>query len=215
MRQLLFSSRKSPAGFTLIELLVSLLMVSVTMTALLSFFSYQTTAMRMENARRAAQMSARASMNFIVRQLENIGRNPNPIFTDAAPAIQDAQANSLHYLTNLSTDWTDVDTTDAWEDVIFEYDAGAQAVVFDDGGTVYSLTDDGASQKSYVPTGGFVFTYFDEDDNVVAPGGGAAARASIRRINVSLIVRGVVPYGYDEPEIMLSQDIYLRNVAGI
>ena len=80
-------SRKSGAGFTLIELLVSLLMVSVTMTALLSFFSYQTTAIRLENARRAAQMSARASMNFIARQLENIGRNPNPIFTAAAPAF--------------------------------------------------------------------------------------------------------------------------------
>ena len=205
--------RKWQAGFTLIELLVSLLVVSVSMTALLSFFSYQTTALRVENARRAAQMSTRGAMNFIVRQLENVGRNPNPIFTSAAPAIQAAEADSLHYLTNLSTDWTDTDTTDTWEDVTFEYDTTSQTVVIDDGANAYALTDDGAVQKSYVPSGGFVFTYFDDDGNVIASGGGASDRASIRRINVLLTVNGVVPDGYDEPAVTLSQDVYLRNVS--
>jgi prepilin-type N-terminal cleavage/methylation domain-containing protein len=212
MQKTVFSSKPS-AGFTLIELLVSLLIVSVSMTALITFFSAQTTALRIENARRAAQMTARGAMNFIVRQLENVGRNPNPIFTSAAPAIQSAEANSLHYLTNLSTDWTNIDTADAWEDVTFEYDAATQTVVIDDGVNVYALTDDSATQKAYVPTGGLQFTYYDDDGNVVAPGGGAADRASIRRIKVSLTVNGVVPYGYNEPVVTLSQDVYLRNVS--
>lgn len=212
MRIPLFSS-KAQVGFTLIELLVSLLMVSIAMTTLLSFFFYQTTTLRVENARRAAQMTARGTMNFIVRQLENVGRNPKPIFTDAAPAIQSAEESSLHYLANMSTDWNDTDTADTWEDVTFEYDEASEAVVVDDGTDVFALTDDGATRRSYVPSGGFVFTYFDEDDNVVTPGGDATARASIRRIKVSLTVTGVVPDGYDEPVVMLSQDVYLRNVS--
>jgi prepilin-type N-terminal cleavage/methylation domain-containing protein len=211
MRAPLFS-RQSQAGFTLIELLVSLLVVSVTMTALLSFFSYQTTALRVENARRAAQMTARGAMNFIVRQLENVGRNPNPIFTTASPAIQEAEEDSLHYLTNLSTTWTDTDTSDTWENMTFSYDAASRAVVFNNGANTYALTDDGATQHSYVPTGGLVFTYYDDEGNEVAPGGNAAARASIRRIRVSLTVNGVAPGGYDDPVVVLSQDVDLRNV---
>lgn len=205
--------RRRQAGFTVIELLVSLLLLSVSMAALIMFFSAQTNAFRMENARRAAQMTARGAMTFIVRQLENVGRNPNPIFTTAAPAIQAAEASTLHYLANLSTDWDDTDTDDAWEDVMFTYDAALQAVVFDDGVNVYALTDDSATPKSYVPSGGLVFLYFDKDGNVVAPGGSAAARASIRRIKVSLTVNGVVPDGYGEPAVTLSQDVYLRNVS--
>jgi prepilin-type N-terminal cleavage/methylation domain-containing protein len=212
MRTIIFSG-KQQAGFTLIELLVSLLMVSVSMTALLSFFSYQTTALRAENARRAAQMTARGAMNFIVRQLENVGRNPNPIFTAAAPAIQTAEESSFHYLANLSTEWGDVDTDDAWEDVTFQYDEGSQTVVFNNGADTYALTDDSVNPKSYVPAGGLVFMYFDDDGNAVAPGGGAAERASIRRINVALTVNGVVPEGHEEPTVTLSQDVYLRNVS--
>lgn len=206
-------SSKHRRGFTLIELLIVVLVVSITLTAAISFFSHQARSMRIENAHRAAQMTARGALNFIVRQLEHVGRSPNLAFTAAAPAIQEAEAERLHYLTNLSEDWADTDTSDSWEDVTFEYDAGAGAVVFSDGGNTYALTDDTASPKSYVPANGLAFTYFDKDGNIVAPGGNAAARASIRRINVSITVRGVVPDGYPEPEVTLSQDVFLRNVS--
>jgi prepilin-type N-terminal cleavage/methylation domain-containing protein len=209
----LFSVRKSQNGFTLIELLVVLLMLSVTMTAVISFFSYQAQSMRIENAHRAAQMTARGALNFIVRHLEHIGRSPRLAFTSAAPAIQEAEANRLHYLANLSEDWDDTDIADDWEDMTFEYDAGTETIVLDDGVDAYALTDDTANPRSYIPAGGLAFTYFNKDGNVVAPGGGPTARASIRRINVSVTVRGVVPDGYTEPEVTLSQDVFLRNVS--
>jgi prepilin-type N-terminal cleavage/methylation domain-containing protein len=205
-------SWKHQTGFTLIELLVALLMSSVALTALVSFFEQQSNSLRIENARRTAQMTARGTMNFIARQLENVGRSPNQAFTTAAPAIQSAYEDSFHYLANLSTAWTDTDTTDSWENVMLEYDSSAQAIMFNDGTNTYPLTDDGESPKSYVPDGGLVFTYFDKDGNEVAPGGNAAARAKIRRINISVTVRGVVPDGYPEPEVTLSQDVFLRNV---
>lgn len=207
---------KRQQGFTLIELLVALLASSITLTALISFFQFQTINTRSENARRAAEITARGTLNFIVRNLEHIGRDPHlSLFTAAAPALQEAEDDRIHYLANLSTDWTDTNTTGTWEDVTFQYNASAKAVEVVRGGTTYPLTDDGANQKSYVPAGGLglAFTYFDKNGNVVAPGGNAAARASIRRLNVSITVRGVPPGGYPEPEVTLSQDVFLRNVS--
>jgi len=213
MRPLVFS-RKRQAGYTLTELLVALVVSSLTTTALLRFFSLQTTALREQNARRAAQVTARGALNFIARELEHVGRDPHrTLFTAANPALQVADADILHYRANLSTDWADTDDTDTWEDITFQYDAETGAVSITRGDTTYPLTDGGENQKSYVPDGGLVFTYYDKNGNVVAPGGNAAARASIRRIDITLTVRGVPPDGSPEPEVTLSQDVILRNVS--
>lgn len=78
------------------------------------------------------------------------------------------------------------------------------------------LTSIGNGRKSYIPAGGLVFTYFDANGNAVVAST-AAARASIRRITVTLTVRGIdpqLPFGHaDEPKVVLSQDIFLRNVS--
>ena len=202
---------KRQGGFTLVELLVAMLMGSITLTALTSFFSLQTTSMRVENARRASQMTARGALNFIVRNLEQVGRSPNLAFTTTNPAIQGAEADRLSYRANLSEEWGDTDLTDAWEDVTFDHSDDVIWVT-QGGGEPVALTDGGTNQRSYVPDGGLVFTYFDKNGTVVAPGGNATARASIRSINVSITVRGVSPDGHD-PEVTLSQDVFLRNVS--
>jgi prepilin-type N-terminal cleavage/methylation domain-containing protein len=205
--------QKQQAGFTLTELLVALVVSSLTTTALLTFFSVQTNALREQNARRAAQVTARGALNFMVRELEHIGRDPRrTLFTAADPALQQADEAALHYRANLSTDWADTDDTDAWEDVIFQYNADTRAVEVVRGDTTYPLTDGGENQKSYVSAGDLVFTYFKADGTVVPPGSGATDRAQIRRISVSITVRGVPPDGYPEPEVTLSQDVILRNV---
>ena len=206
--------QKQQAGFTLTELLVALVTSLMTTTALMTFFSLQTTSLRVQNARRAAQVTARGALNFIVRDLEHIGRDPHrTLFTAADPALQQANDATLHYRANLSTDWADTDDTDTWEDVIFQYNADTRAVEVIRGDTTNPLTDGGENQKSYVPASGLVFTYYDKDGNVVASGGNAAARASIRRINIFLRVHGVPPDGHPEPEVTLSQDVILRNVS--
>lgn len=206
--------QKQQAGFTLTELLVALVVSSLTTIALITFFRFQTVSQREQNARRAAQVTARGALNFIVRELEHVGRDPHrTLFTAADPALQQANDATLHYRANLSTDWADTDDTDTWEDVTFQYNADTRAVEVVQGGTTNPLTDGGANQKSYVPASGLVFTYFDKDGNGVAPGGNAAARASIRRINIFLRVRGVPPDGSPVPEVTLSQDVILRNVS--
>jgi prepilin-type N-terminal cleavage/methylation domain-containing protein len=205
--------QKHQEGFTLTELLVALVVSLLTTSALITFFSFQTTSLRVQNARRAAQVTVRGALNFMVRELEHIGRDPGlTLFTTANPALQAAAAHSLHYRANLSTDWADTDDTDTWEDITFQYDASTRAVEITRGDTTYALTDSGERQKSYVPSGGLVFTYFKTDGTAVPPGSGATDRAKIRRINVSITVRGVPPDGYPEPEVTLSQDVILRNV---
>jgi prepilin-type N-terminal cleavage/methylation domain-containing protein len=203
---------KHQAGFSLTELLVALVVSALTTTALLTFFSVQTTSLRVQNARRAAQVTARGALNFMVRELEHIGCDPHRTFTAANPALQQADDETLHYRANLSTDWADTDATDTWEDVTFQYNASTRAVEIVRGDVTYPLTDGGEDQKSYIPPDGLVFIYFDKTGDIVAPGGDAAARASIRRIDIALTVRGVPPDGYQEPEVMLSQDVILRNV---
>jgi hypothetical protein len=168
--------------------------------------------MRLENANRATQTTSRGALNFIVRNLEHVGRSPNLAFTSAAPALQVAEGDKITYLANLSEGWTDTDTGDAWENVTFQYNNDVIEVI-QGAGAPLPLTDAGANPRSYVPVGGLAFTYFDANGNIVAPGGNAAARASVRRINVSVAVRGVVPAGHPEPEVTLSQDVFLRNVS--
>jgi prepilin-type N-terminal cleavage/methylation domain-containing protein len=210
MRTSVFA-RECQRGFTLIELLVALVTTSLAMIGLISFFTVQAEHMRLENARRAAQVTARGALNFITRQLEHIGRSPNQSFTAANPAIQAALEDSLSYQANLSEEWSDTDLTDAWENVNFSYSDGV--IWVSQGGDAIPLTDGSENPKSLVPDGGLIFTYYDRNGNVVAAGGDAAARASIRRINVAITVQGVVPEEYPKPEVILSQDVFLRNVS--
>jgi prepilin-type N-terminal cleavage/methylation domain-containing protein len=202
---------KQHGGFTFIELMVALLLGSVVMTALFQVFSQQVATIRTENARRAAEMTARGVLNFVVRNLEQLGRNPQTtVFTAANPAIQEAEDSILHYRSDLSAAWNDTDTTDSWEDVTFQYNGSTQTAEVVQGGTTTALSESSATRKSYVNE--LTFTYFDNNGNVVAPGGGAAARASIRRIRVLISVHGVVPAGQSVPAVTLSQDVFLRNV---
>jgi hypothetical protein len=156
--------------------------------------------MRLENARRTAESVARGCLNFIARDLEVIGRDPHlSLFSSAAPAISAAEEDSLHYRANLSSDWADTDDSDDVEDVTFQYNWSAQVIEVIRGGTTYSLSESSGNRKTYVPSGGLTFTYYDRNGNVVAAGGNAAQRASIHRINVAIAVRGEAPPGMRNP----------------
>ncbi len=96
---------------------------------------------------------------------------------------------------------------------MFQYNPNAQVIEVVRGGTAYSLSEGSGNRKTYVPSGGLTFTYYDRNGNVVAAGGNATERASIRRVNVAISVRGEAPPGYDEPTITFSRDVYLRNVS--
>jgi hypothetical protein len=159
-------------------------------------------------------MVARNALNLIARQLGHAGRDPNlSLFSAAAPAIEVAQTDMIRYRTNLSKAESDNDTNDDWEDVTFQYSDGV-IWVSQGGGAAAALTDE-TGQRSYVPANGLTFTYFDGDGNVVTPGDSAVERASIRGVRVAISIVGGPDDGEpaDQPQITISQDVFLRNLS--
>ena len=122
-----------------------------------------------------------------------------------------ASATSIHYATNLSESLTDVDTLDEWEDVTFSL---ANGVVWVTRGVdaPLALTDASAAPSSHVPDDGLALEYFDGVGDPVVDLADDDALASIRRIRVSLTVRGGA-VGATGPSVTLSQDVFLRNAS--
>jgi prepilin-type N-terminal cleavage/methylation domain-containing protein len=213
------AGRARPRGFTLPEVLAAVLLTTIVMTAATKFFAFQLGSMRTERTRRAAQMTARTALNFVVRQLEHAGRDPQAVlFSNAGnatlpPAIVAAGGASIHYRANLSTSTTDNDTLDDWEDVTFDTNGGVLRVTEGTGAPI-PLTD-GSTRASHVADGGLVLRYFNGAGQQVTNLSTATARASVRRINVSLTVVGGPPEGVTArtPRVTLSQDVFLRNVS--
>lgn len=208
-RSVLCKQRRSVSrGFSLVELMAALLIGSVTMTALMTFFSVQTSNLRLENTRRETQTTARMALDFLVRHLSHIGRDPNGGLAGAnVEAIETATDASIHYYTNLSDNWADTDAADAWEDMTLTFSGGALSVNDVNGGGSLVLTG-----NPKVSITDLFFTYFDKDGNVLdTPVATTANRASIRRINVSLTVEGNVSGDDPTPSVTLSQDVFLRN----
>jgi hypothetical protein len=199
-------------------MLVAVFVALVVMGASSTFFAYQVHAMRTERDRRAAQMAARFALHFMVRQLEQVGRDPERVLfsslddTTLPPAIASADATHIHYRTNLSIDDDDVDTLDAWEDVTFAHGAGAIWVT-QGAGVPLALTDAGG-RASHVADGGLELRYFDGFGDPIPDLAGDDARASVRRIRVRLTVTGGSAEGADgAPVVTLSQDVFLRNAS--
>jgi hypothetical protein len=188
------------------------------MTAATKFFAYQVSAMRTERLRRGAQMTARTALNFITRQLELLGRDPQRVLFSSLdtpalpPAIATASWTEIHYRTNLSEDLDDTDTLDEWEDVTFSLDDN---IIWVTRGVTdpLPLTDGSAQAASHVPDDGFEFEYFDGLGNPILDLAANAARARVRRIRVSLTVMGSAPGDESGPSVTLSQDVFLRNVS--
>jgi prepilin-type N-terminal cleavage/methylation domain-containing protein len=206
-------------GFTVPEMLVAVLLGTVVMTAATKFFSFQLAGMRTERARRAAQMTARTALNFVVRQLEHAGRDPQAVLfsnagnTTLPPAIIAAGDGFIHYRANLSESTTDNDTLDDWEDVTFDTNGGVLRVTEATGAPI-PLTD-ASTRACHVADGGLVLRYFNGTGQQVTNLSGAPARASVRRINVSLTVVGGPPEDASarSPRVTVSQDVFLRNVS--
>jgi len=199
-------------------MVLALFIASILMTAATMFFTQQVHAMRTARVRRSAQMTARTALSFMVRQLELLGRDPQRVLFSSLdtpalpPAIAAADATSIHYRSNLSEDLDDTDIADDWEDVTLSLDENVLWVTrgADD---PLPLTD-GSKTASYVPDDGFEIEYFDGDGDSIPNLATAAARASVRRIRVTLTVTGgPVTEDNGVPSITMSQDVVLRNAS--
>jgi Tfp pilus assembly protein PilW len=211
--------RARQRGIAMPELLVAVFVGVVVMAAVVQFFSMQLRATRVETARVTAQVTARATLQLLARHLEHIGRDPqHTLFWNVddhtlAPAIVAASGDSLHYRTNLSASPSDTDTADGWENVTFSWSDGTIWAT-PAAGTPAPVTS-GEKTRSYVPPGGLSFEYWDGGGQTLTNLSTAAARASVRRIRVTVTVIGG-PEGApssNAPRATVSQDVYLRNLS--
>ena len=199
-------------------MLIAMVMSLIVMTAVTKFFTYQVSAMRTERVRRGAQMTARTALNFIVRHVELLGRDPQRVLFSSLdtpalpPAIATAGESEIHYRTNLSEDLGDTDALDEWEDVTFSVEDGIIWVTRGVAAPV-ALTDGSPSAASHVEDDGLALAYFDGDGDEILTTTAAADRARIRRIRVSLTVMGGAIGDDSGPSVTLSQDVFLRNVS--
>ncbi len=199
------------------EALVAIGLAMLMMTGVIRFFAFQLGAMRVEQARMAAQLAARGTLDFITRQLEHVGRDPQAVLfahlDDASlpPAIVEAGTSLLHYRTNLSADTDDNDTDDTWEDVTFDEASGVIRVA--QGADDPVPVTDGTARRSHVPPGGLRFGFFDATGAAVTNLDTAANRRRIRRITVTVTVVGGPAGGDGSAPVTLSRDVFLRNVS--
>jgi len=211
-------TRRRCRGAGMIEMLIAMVMSLIVMTAVTKFFTYQVTAMRTERVRRGAQMTARTALNFIVRHVELLGRDPQRVLFSSLdtpalpPAITTAGASEIHYRTNLSEDLGDTDALDEWEDVTVSVDDGVIWVTRGVTAPV-ALTDGSPSATSHVPDDGLALAYFDGDGDEILNTTADADRARIRRVRVSLTIMGGAAGDDSGPSVRLSQDVFLRNVS--
>ena len=115
---------KEHNGFTLIETVVAMFMMSITMTAFYSVYRMQTRSLKGQENRLEAQQTARAALDFMVREIRNARYNPSDedngdscgAGAAGRPGIVEATDKIIHF----SYDWTgDGDCNDANENIKF------------------------------------------------------------------------------------------------
>ena len=176
-------------GFTLIETMVAMFMLSITMAAFYSVYRMQTRSLKGQENRLEAQQTARAALDFMVRELRNARYNPEEVETDnscgvggvaATPSILVADDDTLQFSYDYNADQ---DCADVGENIKYAFDAATGDITRTDAsaGGGEPLTDGNAT--------GLTLAYFDEGNNLLTPLPlDAAKRASIQRVSINVSI---------------------------
>ena len=158
-------------GFTLIETIMAMFMLSITMAAFYSVYRMQTRSLKGQENRLEAQQTARAALDFMVRELRNARYNPtdedngascgNGVGVAGRPGILVADDDILHF----SYDTGNGDCADVGENVRYSFAAGdITRTDASAGGGGERLTDGNAT--------GLTLAYFAQDGTPVPTTGG-------------------------------------------
>ena len=203
---------KEHNGFTLIELVLAVFMLTITMAAFYSVFRMQTRSLKGQENRLEAQQTARAALDFMVREIRNARYNPldednGDSCGDGAagrPGIVEATDKIIHF----SYDWTgDGDCNDANENIKFTI-AGNDITRQADGGAVEELTDGNADAA------GSILAYFNQAGAQLAfPLDDQAKRDAIHRVQITVKIDSkhkAAKFGGDTTAEMTT-NVVLRN----
>jgi len=223
---------KEHNGFTLIELVLAVFMLTITMAAFYSVFRMQARSLKGQENRLEAQQTARAALDFMVREIRNARYNPSDendgdSCGDGAagrPGIVEATDKIIHF----SYDWTgDGDCNDTNENIKFTiskkivdgvivkingvdaWDITRQA----DGNDPEALTDGNAKA-----TNGLTLAYFPQGTDPPAlafPLDDQPKRDAIHRVQITIKIDSkhkAAKFGGDVTAEMTT-NVVLRNPA--
>ncbi len=173
-------------GFTLIETMVAMFMLSITMAAFYSVYRMQTRSLKGQENRLEAQQTARAALDFMVRELRNARYNPTDQNDLAScgvsgaagrPGILVAEDDTLHF----SYDTGNEDCAGAGENVKYWLDGND--LTRTTGGNDEELTD------GNVATNGLTLAYYNQAGALLPfPLDDQPKRDSIKRVSITVII---------------------------
>ena len=176
-------------GFTLIEMTIAMFMLSITMAAFYSVYRMQTRSLKGQENRLEAQQTARSVLDFMVREIRNVGYNPNEETNGAncavwgnagTPGVIEATATTFHFSYDANKDGTCSGGGTLDENIKYSF-ANSDVTREVDGGAAEELTDGNAT--------GLTLAYFDENDTALTTFPlSAADRDSIERISITVTV---------------------------
>ena len=176
-------------GFTLIETFIAMFMLSITMLAFFSVYRMQTRSLKGQENRLEAQQTARAAMEFMVREIRNAAYNPTEATNGAncgvwgnggTPGVIEATQTSFHFSYDADKDGTCSGGGTLDENIRYSF-ASSDISREADGGAAEALTDGNANDVTlaYFDQAGTQLTTFPLD---------ATNRGNIKRITITVEV---------------------------
>jgi prepilin-type N-terminal cleavage/methylation domain-containing protein len=204
-------------GFTLAELLVGLGLAAVVLAIIVSFFLTISRSSTTQNAAAAAQQTARAGLDFLVRELRLAGLDP---LGEAGAGIEFIAADGSQIRFSMDScnqpiagaactqPLPDGSVDGKNERVSYGYEPAGRTLrrwLYNDTGTSMPLISRVVPNPDGIP----LFTFLDAEDNPIVDNN---ARASIRTVIVNLTVEE--PAGRDQMVARTySSRVRLRNIG--
>jgi prepilin-type N-terminal cleavage/methylation domain-containing protein len=160
-------------GLTLVELVVTVIILGIVLLVVNQVFFSTTRIYGSTSTRANQQMNARAGLSVMITELRPAGSDP------AEQGIQPvlaAQSDTVHVQADLSGDGA-IQTAEPSEDIMYYYDANAEAV----------MRDPGTGPEVMIPNvTACTFTYFDVDNQPIAAPVAANQLELVRSIGIDI-----------------------------
>jgi len=203
-------------GFTLIETMIAMFMLSITMAAFYSVYRMQTRSLKGQENRLDAQQTARAALDFMVREIRNARYNPTNTNNGAScgdgapgrPGVIEATGDTFHFSYDTSNDLINGNCAGTGGNV--KYSLTGNDVTRTADGNADVLTDGNVADN------GLTLEYFNEAGGQLAlPLDDQPKRDSIKRVRITVTIVSKNPTDESGGELTAEMitNVNLRNPA--
>ncbi len=160
-------------GVTLVELVVTVIVLGIVLLVVNQVFFSTTRIYGSTSVRAGQQMNSRAGLSVMITEIRPAGSDPAEL---GIQPVLSAASDTVHVQADLSGDGA-IQTAEPSEDIMYYYDAGAQAV----------MRDPGTGPEVMIPNAtACVFTFFDVDNQPLATPLAANELGLVRSIGIDI-----------------------------